>query len=145
MPDFIEFVWLSSFLTQNVELKKLTSLLIELKWQIWNCRAALRPGFISLKGWRRLYLSMQGLWKKWWSPFQMVRQSDSKCLTFNWQRMNWHSCSPRFLVISTKALQGGEISLRSGEAPWWWEISRLSVFIEPGALCPDTDRQLRSR
>lgn len=34
MLDFIVFISFNSFLTQHVELKNLTSFLIELKWQI---------------------------------------------------------------------------------------------------------------
>lgn len=142
MPAFIVLVSYNSFLTQHVELKNLTSLLIELKWQIWDCRAALRSGFS--KGGSGFTTVCRGC-EKWWSPFQMVRQSGSRCSILNWQGMNWHSDSPRFLVISTRASRRREISLRSEEAPWWWEISRLRIFIEPRTISPDTDRQLRSR
>ena len=43
-------------------------------------------------------------------------------------------------VISTKALRSGEISLRNVASPWWQEISRLCVSLEPKVFATYTDR-----
>ena len=52
---------------------------------------------------------------------------------------------PRTTVISTAAKQSGEISLRNVASPWWQEISRLCVSLEPKVLATHTGAFLRSR
>ena len=39
-------------------------------------------------------------------------------------------------VISTAAKRSGEISLRNVASPWWQEISRLCVSLEPKIFAP---------
>ena len=43
---------------------------------------------------------------------------------------------PRTPVISTAAKRSGEISLRNVANPWWQEISRLCVSLEPKIFAP---------
>ena len=57
---------------------------------------------------------------------------------------NWPKRCPA-PVISTEAERSGEISLRSVASPWWQEISRLCVSLEPQGLYHHTGRFPRSR
>ena len=43
---------------------------------------------------------------------------------------------PAGTVISTEAKRSGEISLRNVASPWWQEISRLCVSLEPKIFAP---------
>ena len=48
-------------------------------------------------------------------------------------------------VISTEANRSSEISRRNVASPWWQEISRLCVSLEPKVIATHTDVFLRSR
>ena len=67
------------------------------------------------------------------SPIEMTMPADS---TQSFQRDKLQKNAAPRLVISTAAERSGEISLRNVASPWWQEISRLCVSLEPKILAP---------